>query len=82
MTGKTLALETRMKLKELGKNRDLYWLKGVTRPDHAKRMTGSKNPRAISFEYCGKTYGTIKEFSKEYGISFPTAKKMINSHNK
>lgn len=81
MTGRSTSIDTRIKLSKSLKNRDAYWLKGKRRPEHSAKMTGSKNPRAISFEYCGVTYDTIKSFMKDHDVSFPTAKKMINSHN-
>ena len=78
--GKKNSIETRKKLSEKLKGRDAYWLKGKKRPEHAKKMSGSNSPTAISIEYVGTKYGTIKEMCKATGISYYLIKKMINNN--
>lgn len=74
-------LETKRKISKKLAGRDAFWMKGIKRPEHSALMTGSNNPRAVSFEYEGKHYGTIKSFMEEHGVSFTAAKKIINSND-
>jgi hypothetical protein len=73
--GRKNSAETRQKLSEKLRGRDTYWLKGKKRPDHSEKMSGSNSPTAISVEYNGIKYGTIKEMSNITDISYYLIKK-------
>lgn len=79
--GVTLSAETRRKISLAHKGRKKPWLTGKKRPEHSEKLSGASGPAALSFEYKGKHYGTIREFQDDLGISYYIAKKIINTEN-
>ena len=70
----------KLNLSKALKGRKTPWLTGIPRPDHAIKMSGSGNSRAITVEFDGKRYGTIKDFMEDQSVSYYMAKKMINNN--
>jgi len=44
------------------------------RPENIGRYLGGKNPRALKIKYNGVLYGCVKEFAKDTGLNYSTAK--------
>lgn len=58
--------------------KDCFWL-GKKRPEHSLKLSGGGSPTAITVEYQGIVYETIKDMSSKTNISYYLIKKMINN---